>query len=237
MSTSDRFNILIVDPDPKSRSTLKDAALSLTSFNKVLFSKNIEEALQFGSGVDQIDVVTLSYRLTMEEISDFIKEVKKTSGGKRWAFITVLKSSDQQNEVIAENMLNGIDGFLFEPYSADNLREMAEVTAKVKFKNEQARLKGALEMYIREVSIHLDAVAFYAAQQRPSVIAKNKLTESCTKLKKFTKENWDIYTSVLSDVLTNVLPPEGIQYQGVSRRVRERMKAKMMKDLESQYKE
>jgi response regulator RpfG family c-di-GMP phosphodiesterase len=236
MSTSDRFNILIVDPDPKSRATLKDAALSLTTFKKVLFSKKLEEALEVASGEDQIDVIILSYRLNIEEISDFIKEVKQTSHGKHWAFITVLKSSDQQNEVIAENMLHGVDGFLFEPYSADNLREMAEVTAKVKFKNEQARLKGALEIYLREVSTHLDAVAFYAAQKRPSEIAKKKFTESCTKLIKFTKDHWDMYTDVVSDIFTNTLPPEGTQYQGVSRRIRERMKAKTMNELENQYK-
>ena len=55
-----------------------------------------------------------------------------------------------------------------------NLKEMAEVTAKVKLKNEYVRMKGALEMFLKEVVIHLDAVAFYASQKRTSGVAKNK---------------------------------------------------------------
>ncbi len=126
MATSDIYSILIIDSDGKSRSMLKDVALCLPCFKKVLFCSSLQEGLNFGNGFESIDVVTISHRFTIESVSDFIKEAKKTPKGKQWAFITVLKPSSKQNEIIADNMLNGVDGFLFEPYSADNLREMAE---------------------------------------------------------------------------------------------------------------
>ncbi len=237
MAGFDRYNILIIDPDPKSRSMLKDTAMALPSFKKVLFCNSLEDAINFGDGSDAIDVVTVSYRFSGEDVSDFITKVKKTPRGKEWAFINVMKTKHQENEIVAESMLNGLDGFLFEPYSADNLREMAEVTAKIKLRNELARKKGALELFLQEVSKHLDAVALYASQKRVSVIAKNKLTTSCSKLRRFKSEDKELYTEVLTNIFSSAPPSLVNQYQGASKRVRERMKMKLMTELENEYKD
>jgi response regulator RpfG family c-di-GMP phosphodiesterase len=237
MTGTERFNILIIDPDGKSRAMLKDAALSLPSFKKVHFSNSLDDAMKYGDGVDPIDVVTVSYRFNGDDVAKFVSNIKKTPRGREWAFVNVMKSKHQENETVAESMLNGMDGFLFEPYSADNLREMAEVTAKVRLKNEIAKKRGALELFLNEVTKHIDAISFYASQKRDPTIAKNKLTNSCNKLKRFKTEDWNMYTEVLVDVFSKVLPPATAQYQGVSKRVRERLKSKMMKELEDEYNE
>lgn len=235
MAGTDRFNILIIDPDAKSRSMLKDAALSLPCFKKVLFCSSLEDAIRMGSGFEPVDVATVSYKFTGTEVANFITEIKKTPKGKEWAFISVMKAKHLANEVVAESMLNGLDGFLFEPYSADNLREMAIVTAEVKHKNELERTKGAIELFLNDISKHLDAVAFYASQKKDSTTASNKFKTACGKIQRFKKENWSMYTEVLTDIFSNISPPASTQYRGVSNRVRERMKAKIMKDLENEY--
>ncbi len=237
MATSDIFTILIIDSDGKSRNMLKNAALSLPCFKKVLFCSSLDEGFNFGNGFEAIDVVTISHRFKIEDSGEFIKKVKKTPRGKQWAFITVVTPSSKQNEIIAENMLNGVDGFLFEPFSADNLKEMAEVTAKVKLENEYARMKSGLEILLDEVAKHLDAVAYYASQNKVSASAKNKLLESSKKLNRFKTENWDMYVEVVTELFPQISAPAGRKYQGVSQRVRDRMKAKMMAELENEYKE
>ena len=69
MATSDRFNLLIVDPDTASRGTLKQVAMSLTTFNKIHNCNNLEEALDRGKTGDPVDIVIISYRFNFEECS------------------------------------------------------------------------------------------------------------------------------------------------------------------------
>ncbi|HMO18536.1 MAG TPA: hypothetical protein PKA63_10155 [Oligoflexia bacterium] len=235
MATLNRYNILIIDSDAKSRSTLKDVAMALPSFSKVLFCSSLEEGLKKTVDHDAIDVVTLSHKFSINQITDFIKDAKNSPKGSEWAFISVLKTSGQQNELIAEHMLGGVDGFLFEPYSADNLKEMAETTSRVRQRNEETRIRNALQVYLKEISSHVDAIAFYLSQGRKFVVAQKKLEGISNKLKRFSSDNPKIYQEVITDIFSNADCPPTSSYNGVSARVRERMKAKKMAELSKEY--
>jgi response regulator RpfG family c-di-GMP phosphodiesterase len=237
MATSDRFNILVVDPDGASRNKLKQAAMALTTFNKVHIASSLDEALGKAATGESIDVLVLSYRFKEEDISSFVSNAKQSAAGKDWAYITVLKANDQRNEVIADSVISGIDGFLFEPYSADNLREMAEITAKVKSQNEQNRKRAAMMMIVKDISEHLDAVSFYRSQSRDASSAMKKLRDACKRLEKFDQAGRAAYVDVAINFFGNVPPPMNTRYNGVSVRVKKRLTARVGRDLDEKYKD
>ncbi len=135
-------------------------------------------------------------------------------------------------------MISGFDGFLFEPYSADNLREMAEITSRVKHQSEIARQKTALLMILSDISEHIDAVAFYMSQQKDRGVALKKLRAAAVRLEKFsTPELKALYYEAAMNFFEKVPPPPSAAYTGVSQRVKARMQAKMAKKLEGNYSE
>ena len=235
MAASDRFNILIIDPDSQSRGNLKQAALALPSFKKVYVCSFLREGIDKADGTEPIDVVFVSYRFPQEEVEEFVAEAKKLSRGKDWAYVAVLKAKEQKNDVIANSVIGGLNGFLFEPFSADNLREIAEITAKVKLEAESRRRQAAILVLLKEVSGHLDAVAFYKKRGTETPIANRKLAESSQNLKKFKGEMFGDYVETLIDYFSTIQPPPSLNYNGVSERVRKRMEEKMLKELEAQY--
>lgn len=235
MKGNERFSILIIDPDSGSRATLKQVALSLPKFKDVGYCASLSEAMEKSSGFENFDVVTISSRFSEDDVKEFLVKIKKTPKGRNWAFISVLKPSPQQSEKMAKSLLIGIDGFLFEPYSADNLKEIVEVTAQVKTRKEAERRKAALEMFLKDISFHLDAVAFYCSQGRDALLAKKKLVEACNNLKSFKDNEFDVFIDTATEHFSKVQPPLTSQYNGVSERVRQRLKNKMLNQLGSKY--
>jgi hypothetical protein len=181
-------------------------------------------------------VVFLSFRLEQEQIESYIAEVKKTPAGAECAYVAVLRASDQKNENIASSVIGGIDGFLFEPYAADSLREIAELTAKIKLSAENNRKKAAVALLLKEVQTHLDAVAFYTKKGGDSAVAKRKLAEASERLKRFKGEMFPLYVDAAVDFFDAVPAPISVSYAGVSERVKARLEAKMLAELEAQYK-
>ncbi|MCB0324859.1 MAG: hypothetical protein KDD69_14850 [Bdellovibrionales bacterium] len=234
MAGTDRFNILIIDPDSGSRGNLKQAALALTQFHKVYATATLKEAIGKTDAPESIDVLFISYRFDAEDIAAFIDQAKQTKRGKDWAYCAVLKASEQKNDVIAGSVIGGIDGFLFEPFSADNLREIAEVTAKVKLQNELKRKQAAMQVLLKEISAHLDAVAFYKKRGRDPRAAMRKLAEAASSLEKFKGNTFAAYVEAATEYFGNVPPPIS-EYTGASQRVRARMEERMLRELEDQY--
>ncbi len=236
MATSDRFNLLIVDPDTASRGMLKQVALSLTTFNKTYNCNNLEEALDRGKTGEAVDIIILSYRFNIDDISNFIKEAKKTPKGEDWAFIAVQKNASKENSNIANSVVMGIDGFLFEPYSADNMREMAEITSKIKKVSSDRRKLAAMKMILNEIAQHLDAVSFYKSQGKDTAVASKKLKEACDKITKYKDEFFEMYIEVMTNVFGNMAPPATSSYIGASTRVKKKLEEQRLAKLSSEYK-
>lgn len=232
---ADRFNILIVDPDTKSRGQLKQVALSLTTFDKVFTLTTLDEAFRRTGAGDHVDIIALSHRFSREEVSYFIADARKTPVGAEWAYMAILENSSKQNQTLAEGMLEGFDGFLFEPYSADNLREIAEITAKVKFRNARSRMKAALTMLIQELAGHLSASAFVRSSGREMGLPWKRFNECCAKLNRHVAEDPQLYLDVMEEVFQKADPLTSAAYRGASSRLKEKLDARIFKQLEERY--
>ena len=129
----------------------------------------------------------------------------------------------------------GIDGFLFEPYSADNMREMAEITAKIKKVNSDRRKLAAMKMILKEIAQHLDAVSFYKSQGKETTAASKKLKEACEKINKYKEEFFEMYLEAMRDVFSKISPPASSSYTGVSSRVKKKLEEQRLAELSSEY--
>ncbi len=230
-----RFNVLIVDPDSASRGKLKQAALSLGKFNKVHTTSSTDEALGKTDGVDVIDVVFISYRFSEQQIKEFIAKCKTSKAGAEWAFILVVQAAGQSNEAVANALLGGANGFLFEPYAADDLRAIAELTAQVKSENEDRRKRAAAMILFAEVISHVDAMAVLQAKGRDIKMAKKRLEEKSKALANLKKTDPTIFIESAIEAFGKAPLVGGNRYSGVSKRVKAKLEQQLLKELDTKY--
>ena len=123
---------ILMDRDMDVRMRLKQATSSVSSFGKVHQATKPEEALDKLRSEGPVDVVFISYQYERQQISDFIKAAKADLAGQDTAYVLVLKRKGESNAALAEYMLTGADGFLFEPFSVDELVEITALATRVK---------------------------------------------------------------------------------------------------------
>ncbi len=238
MATSDQYNVLIVDPDGTSRAKMKQAASVLTSFRKVLHAPNMEKGMsELGDPVNGTDIVFVSYSFGQEAVTPFVSQAKQNSIGQDCAYILILKATDQSNDIVANNVGGGIDGFLFEPYSADALREIAEIAARVKLESAERKRTTVMRLHLRDAMQYLDLLSFAKKSGQETEKHKEKLMEAAARVKATSKGLRDEYISLLTKECENAIPIAPIGYKGVSERVRKRMEEKRARDIKKRYEE
>jgi hypothetical protein len=220
---------------------LKQATSSVVQFGEVF------QVTTLGEGASKIeqekhwDVVFISNKFSDEDLTSFINRAKESKGGQDAAFIRVLKSKDQQNTTIASGMLLGIDGFLFEPYSVDQLVDITTLAAKIKQERSGTRQKLAISLILSDVMKQLDLVSFLRG-------AGFEVTRSATKLRDMglalqgsaSGEHLEAYYEVaLKQFIDAPLPKpmfQAKQYAGVSARVKKKMEEKIIAEVEKEMK-
>ena len=236
MATSDRFNVLIVEPDSATRGKLKHAVMALTTFNKLVTISTIKEALSNAKdGLEKIDVVLLSRSFSVVEVTEFIRESRETTRGSEWAYISICSVKKNSNEEVVDSFIDGVDGFLQEPYSADDLRKIAEVADRIRLMNEEKRQRAAMLAGLREMLEHIDAIATYSTCAQDTTIPKYKLEEAAQSIDKYRKQFFQVYVNMLIEETAKSKPSPVKTYAGPSQRIKQRLRDKTLNKLDTTY--
>lgn len=230
-----KFDAIIIDHDLDSRGKLKQAAHNVVSFGKVYPFSTLADVLARLQVGEKCDVIFLSYKLGQEEIAEFIKAAKDTHSGRDCAYILVMTARSQESNIVAQNFLGGANGFLFEPYSVDSLREIAELAATVKLENQKERERAALQILVNDMVREVANMALrYSVGQdiRPELKRAKRIAAA---VKELQPEALDEYYEMLIESFIKAPPPATPSYFGASRRVKQRLaqraREQRLKDL------
>jgi DNA-binding NarL/FixJ family response regulator len=230
------FSALLLDKDMDVRMRLKQATASVSSFGKVHQSNTPREALEKFRNEGPIDVVFVSYQYDKQAIMDFIKEGKAEQNGQDTAYVLVLPRKRESNGALAEYMLIGADGFLFEPFSVDELVEITALATRVKKERLAAREMIAVKFLLKDLIKHLDALYMLNSMSMNGVATRNRFEQLCSNLQKLHPESRHLYFELAVDMFGRVPTPNmdrmGRRYEGTSRRVKERIERRVLSDLE-----
>lgn len=136
---STQFEALIVDPNPESRMRLRQATSVCGEFATVQLESSLLDALKRMRDRMTCNVVFISQTFESNESQEFVKMARETPYGQYAAYIMVLNGSQQNRSGVASNVSGGVDGFLFQPYSVEALRETTAIAAEVRAKAAAAR--------------------------------------------------------------------------------------------------
>jgi DNA-binding NarL/FixJ family response regulator len=214
------LSALIIEESATRRSYLWQATLSEPQFAKVKGVKSLEEAIRQLTESKRFDVILLSNSFSRSTLAKFITQAKESAGGKESAFILVLPDDDQTREKIALTMKDGMDGFLFTPFSVSSLKEVARIASNVKQKFETAKRKASLLILLPEISHNLDLIALAKTKNKSSPDKEKELERLSTNLKEIALGFRDIYLDILSEICEKAPPREIPLYKGASERVK-----------------
>jgi len=238
MSSKHSFDAIITDPDLDTRMRLKQACSSVHQFGKVFQAQSLKDAsARIGEGMP-IDVVFISYRFDQGEVTNFIRDAKALKAGQDTAYILVLRSKDQQSSTVATNVIAGFDGFLFEPYSVDQLVELTELAARVRRERSNEREAAALRFLLNDIMNQIDQIAYLKAAGFDMGPSMRKFKDMCSVLGTLSPESKVIYEILAVDLFEQApLPKKIFQrkiYGGASSRVKKRQEKEIAAQIASQ---
>ncbi len=236
IKTEKKYDALVVDADMDSRIRLKQAMSSVYNFGKITQVVDPQEAIFKLKSGDAFDVIFISYRIDKAHVTQFIKEAKETKPGQDAAYVLVLQGKDQDASTVAQNVMIGADGFLFEPYSVDLLVEMTRISARVKAERSVAREKTALAMMVHEVVGQIDQLSYIKSCKMEVGMAMKKFRDTCAMFKDLDPEKMATYLEIAMRTFEEAPVPKQIfqtkKYAGVSNRIRQKMEQKILAEIE-----
>lgn len=238
MHVFQKYDAMLIDPDIGSRMRLKQATTAVTNFGKVGQVSSLREGFDRLKVGDRCDVFFISHKFELEEITAFVKNAKAITQGQDAAYIVILGGKDQSSSTVAASVMSGFDGFLFEPYSVDNLREITEIAARVRKERARAREEAALRLLISDMMNQIDLLSYLKQTQGESGRAMKKFRESCAMLRTLSPESFELYRGLAIDMFESAPLPKKIfqrkNYSGASSRVKKKMEDKLLAELEKE---
>lgn len=232
-----KYDSLVIDTDVSARNRLKQAMMSLIQFGSTAFVGTLKEAVDNLANNRKSDVVFISFRFPKEQITQFIKDAKLTKGGQDSAFVMILENAKQDSSSVAQNVLVGADGMLFEPFSVDSLVEITNVAARVRAERSDARERAALSFLLHDITQQLDVLASLKSRGFDVGSTHKKLRDMCAVLTTLEPRSVQIYLELAIEAFENApLPkelPKGRNYSGASTRIKKLLEKKIISEMTS----
>ncbi len=221
---TEMLDALIIDSNPLSRGFLWQATLAESHFRRVKAVSTLQAALdQLGN--HQFDVILIPSTIDVEDVKRFVSEARQSIGGKESAFVVVLKVPDQTTEKIATGIMDGTDGFLFEPFSVESLKQVAAIASRVKGEHERQRREAATKLLITDLMRRLDEFALAVQADKGAMIhskERREFLKSSATLKKFRANDLGLYHQLAPEMFEAALP-RLVVYKGASRRLKKKL--------------
>lgn len=213
---------LIISPFLEQRIKLQRVLEYMPAFLEVDSAHSLDEAETSFLAKKKMNFVFIADHFEESAIAEFISRTKKSAQGKDTAFIMLHSSNLQNKDTIANQMILGFHGFLFEPYSEASILEVVSLSGRVKQQQSNARLKAATGLMLTDTIAEINGEN---EEEASHLDTWQKVKHSCEEYKKITGESLTLaVVGALDKMGSSARLPS---YTGASRRVRSLLKEKM----------
>lgn len=225
--------LLLVEDPNKPLMAIQELARSLSEIQGIDVRRNFDAAVQV-LGQKSYEMILISDRYETQERLDFVRKARDTTeGGKDAALILVLQKEAAGSSMIAGKIMQGVDGILQEPYSADQLMDALKIAEKVRQKNLDERKKKAVDIALSDVMTYIEARTSNPNITYNKAVSQRALGRLQVTLKELEQTDSDAYFETVIEKFTAMAAKEKKLfeggYRGASARVRKMMEKKAQK--------
>ena len=214
------MDALIINPDLESRIRLRQAMNYVPEFRIVKVVSTLAEALERLFAGERFGSLFISTLFGRSIVTEFMTKSRETPGGKGCACILTLSGSAKAGE-IAEDLCNGADGFLVEPFSVDSLQKIHRIAVRVKRQYMAARQRQGIRLLLQEAADGIDHHAF-TLSRFPDAQCPGSLAKIRRSLEQIAACAEEAYVDALEDFFTGINRPRQPAYRGASARLRKK---------------
>ena len=224
----EKIDALIIEPYSYKRMRLHFAMKALPQAGRIEQYGSFEQArsaLKEGAGAT---VIFIASDFEEELSQEFIRCVKETKRGANSAFIMTMRAGAQSSMHVTKGLLEGIDGFLFEPYSVNSLAESCTIAQSIYRIRRRERYEKAIELAVKDIVTNLEEVYGHVIVGRKPGVALRKLHNLGAFLRELDSDLLPLYVEALTKACASAPPrtrPKTNHEQIVERR-REKLEAR-----------
>ena len=201
-----KVEVLIGDTDFDRRTRLKQAIRHQRVTGTVDGDPSLSGTLRKLTRPDEFDVIFVSIDFGFDKISNFIKEAKYTKSGQDCAYIVTARQSDSDNSDIARSVVEGADGVLLEPFSAESMQEVIDLSMRIKRERKLARQRAAVGVVVKEIVKNLDLASDTLRDGRTPVTRMRALNGLHETLENLESDALPLYYEALLDSMGDAIP-------------------------------
>jgi CheY-like chemotaxis protein len=223
--------------DVDMRMRLRHSISSAHEFGESVFVATLREALyKLAASRTPIDIIFLSYQFSKQEVVDFVTSAREHPASIDTAMVMILPSGSTHEALLAESLSAGIDGFLLEPFSTEDLIKVSQLAERVSKEKTTTREFVAIKFLVRDQIRLLDAA--YCLHRGSIDLSQTmaKLRALGEKGHELSASSTEMYFSLLIDLCERSMVPVSIPknpYQGKSERTKRRVDQMLIANLES----
>lgn len=125
MQRLERLKIIVLVPDADSRSTLRDALAAIVFRGDVRTVRRFEDAQALLEEPEPFDVIFFASAFGSEDLKRFISQVASSPRSSNAALVLAVdRHTSNKLESVVQTYLGGVDGFISEPYTSEQLQEL-----------------------------------------------------------------------------------------------------------------
>lgn len=212
MTTQTQRTILIVDQDMNSRGRLRECLRHTLHRATLTIARSEREALQLLENLETpFDIIFLSTCSGADSVLNFFQKVRELHTVDMPAIIVILKGEQVDSSFISELYLQGVNGFLKEPFSSVKLLELLQVLESTEASelSEQQKNEAAAGFLIGDAMRYIDqASRKIAAGEQVNQFAMQKLSNLSERIGEISGKISDLFGDILVKKLSSAPTPK-----------------------------
>jgi len=164
------FKIIIIDDNTNHRLRLKQVLSNLNFKCKIEQARSESEGyVRLERSVEAFDCVFISSSVPSDSIGEFVLRARRFPNSKKALFLVCLAREHYKGSDVARFYLDGADGFISEPYSADQVQDLILITHEKKSKENSShdKMRGAFDILVTNSRNLVSSAAMAISRGQP----------------------------------------------------------------------
>jgi len=204
------LRILLIDGQTASRAQIREILKNVVFKLQLEYASNFKQALEIMEGEERLHSVIVSSLDDKSSLVEFLEKARSTPVGGATNYLIALRSTHQDSSYVADLYLHGVQGFICQPFSADEFSHLLQSSAQSTGKEEvdEEKTQRTLEFLIANAMRIVDLMAqqLISGKKRSGYLLKElqEVTQSLVKMNESIGQQ--VYEDLLIDCFQKAKP-------------------------------
>jgi DNA-binding NarL/FixJ family response regulator len=227
-----KYQVAVLDPNNERRNRLKMALGAVGDYGELSQFNSKDSFVDALPAFETLDIAFISFDFPIADFKDLVRINRERGGDSDSCFVLMLQQSQKSKEIVASFSAAGADGFLLEPFSVDEAREISGVAAGLRKERRLIREIASYKSVGRKLVEQVDSLATLKRINAPLGVAIRALRETCGMFETLDSESLERAQRIIFEAFENAKPPPDVMkeigYAGPSKFVRKRLAERLL---------